>query len=153
MEYGSVTAIILWRPKHCGELTRPTPTVSCHPMNIRKDVMKGRINFWESSAYSRIRSHMKQQSYYFCLIVCFLWLLVLTIIDSFKQTDSLPLFTDGPTNLQNCQDYRLMNRLIVGFLTLLIDMIEWWVIFRNEEVICKWETKRFTFCWLNKWKG
>ncbi|EGR34901.1 hypothetical protein IMG5_001300 [Ichthyophthirius multifiliis] len=34
-----------FKPKYCGELTRPTPTISCHPLNIRKDIMNGRVAF------------------------------------------------------------------------------------------------------------
>ncbi|KAL4501495.1 hypothetical protein ABPG72_021302 [Tetrahymena utriculariae] len=31
-----------FKPKHCGNLTRPTPTITCNAINIRKDIMNGR---------------------------------------------------------------------------------------------------------------
>jgi len=28
-----------FKPNHGGNLTRPTPTVSCHPINIRREMI------------------------------------------------------------------------------------------------------------------
>jgi len=36
---------IIFKPNHGGHLTRPTVTISCHPINIRKEMSSGLHKF------------------------------------------------------------------------------------------------------------
>lgn len=39
----------IFKPNHGGKLTRPTTTVSCHPVNIRRELSAGFQRMWKTN--------------------------------------------------------------------------------------------------------